>query len=193
MATTWVHGAQRRKLVATTVVSLDGVLLGPDAMTAGPTGLPSAGWPDPRGLAAVSRLMGARVGRFGCVLMGRRTYDALASVPRAAADGVLADLDVYVASRGTPAGSPGPLAARWLGPDAIEAVTALKRDARGDIILLGSRGLARSLRAAELIDEHALLIHPVVLSRGRHLFDEGDVLRGMRLVSSMRRHRATSS
>jgi dihydrofolate reductase len=67
--------------------------------------------------------------------------------------------------------------ARVTSGDMAESVHKLKGEAGGEIIILGSPGLARVLREADLIDEYRIVIHPMLVSTGPMLF--GD--RGARL------------
>ncbi|WP_424452406.1 dihydrofolate reductase family protein [Paenibacillus pinisoli] len=41
----------------------------------------------------------------------------------------------------------------------------------GDIVIFGSPTLVRSLANANLIDEYQIVMHPVVVNVGEHLFD----------------------
>lgn len=54
----------------------------------------------------------------------------------------------------------------------LEDVRALKEKPGGDIGMTGSVTLTRSLLEAGLLDELGLLIHPLVIGSGKHLFDE---------------------
>jgi dihydrofolate reductase len=67
--------------------------------------------------------------------------------------------------------------------DAVDTVARLKAADVGDLAILGSGALVRSLAAAGLIDEYVLIIHPVVLGTGRRMFD--GVHQQLRLVSSL--------
>lgn len=60
--------------------------------------------------------------------------------------------------------------ARLARRDAVGEVAALKRDHGKDIIIQNSTRLARSLIAADLVDELALVIAPVAVGNGRALF-----------------------
>jgi dihydrofolate reductase len=60
--------------------------------------------------------------------------------------------------------------ARLARRDAAEEVAALKRGGGKDIIIQNSTRLARSLLEADLVDELALVVAPVVAGKGRALF-----------------------
>ena len=59
--------------------------------------------------------------------------------------------------------------ATFLTVNVIDEVTKLKS---GDenLVVYGSGRLAEALRAADLVDEHRLLVCPIVLGEGRRLF-----------------------
>jgi dihydrofolate reductase len=54
--------------------------------------------------------------------------------------------------------------------DAASAVAELRRREGKDLVIMGSGKLTRSLVEAGLIDEFVLLIHPLILGKGRRLF-----------------------
>ncbi len=64
------------------------------------------------------------------------------------------------------------------------AVAALKEELAGNIVVLGSGQLARTLMEHDLVDEYGLTIHPLLLGPGKRLFDEASGMRPMRLVDS---------
>ncbi len=59
------------------------------------------------------------------------------------------------------------------GDDAIEQLAALRAESDGDIGV-GGATLATELLKAKLLDELLLFTHPVILGRGRPLFDAND-------------------
>lgn len=69
------------------------------------------------------------------------------------------------------------------GPLAVE-VAKLKQLSGKDIGVEGSPSLARSLLQNGLIDELTLMIHPVVVGRGKRLFKDGSELKRLKLVHS---------
>lgn len=58
--------------------------------------------------------------------------------------------------------------------EAIDAVVALKRNGGGDLVVLGSGELVRSLARAGLVDVYTLSIHPLTLGTGTKLFGTGE-------------------
>jgi dihydrofolate reductase len=71
-----------------------------------------------------------------------------------------------------------------LGGDVVAAVAALKSDAGLDLQIIGSGNLIRTLQAAALIDEYNVWTFPVVLGRGKRLFEAGAKPGALRLVAS---------
>ncbi|MCM0676660.1 dihydrofolate reductase family protein [Micromonospora phytophila] len=58
--------------------------------------------------------------------------------------------------------------------DLAEEITALKREAGGDLLLTGGADLAGALTGLGLIDEYHLVVHPVVLGGGKPVFTAKD-------------------
>lgn len=70
------------------------------------------------------------------------------------------------------------------GDDVFSQVAVLKRQPGGDIYVTGSADLVKGLMEHDLVDEYQLLVFPVILGSGKHLFRDGIDLRPLRLVSS---------
>jgi dihydrofolate reductase len=60
-----------------------------------------------------------------------------------------------------------------LGPDVIAAVTELKARPGRELTIMGSGELIGTLMQHQLVDEFLLIVHPLVLGRGRRLFAAG--------------------
>lgn len=60
---------------------------------------------------------------------------------------------------------------RLTGSTIEEQITDLKKSDGGDIVIIGSPTLVRSLADANLIDEYQIQVAPVVVHVGEHLFD----------------------
>jgi dihydrofolate reductase len=71
-----------------------------------------------------------------------------------------------------------------LSGDAVAAVSKLKQQTPGDIVIYGSLRLVRTLTEHDLVDEWRLMVYPVVLGEGEHLFGEAGAIRPLRLVST---------
>ena len=57
--------------------------------------------------------------------------------------------------------------------DVADAVTTLKQEVKGDILVAGSGTLVRSLTEAGLVDRFNLMMFPMVLGAGKRLFADG--------------------
>jgi len=66
----------------------------------------------------------------------------------------------------------------------VEEIAKLKRQPGRDITILGSGTLVRSLLQEDLLDELSLMVHPVVLGSGKRLFEEGSDRKTLELVDS---------
>ena len=71
-----------------------------------------------------------------------------------------------------------------LDGDAVEAVSKLKAEADGEIVVHGSARLVQALIEHDLVDELRLMLFPVVLGRGKRLFGETTGKKSLRLVES---------
>ena len=68
--------------------------------------------------------------------------------------------------------------------DVVDEVSKLKQELNGEIVVLGSPQLARTLIEHDLVDELRLMIYPVVLGAGARLFGETSDKKPMRLVDT---------
>jgi dihydrofolate reductase len=177
-----------RKVIVHNSLTLDGVMQAPgrpDEDTRG--GFERGGWATPYFDEMMGRAAAQSSGT--ALLLGRRTYQDFASVwPHMPADNpfteVINSTRKYVAS--TTLTEP----LEWnnshlLNGDAVEAVTGLRAETGGDLVILGSGMLVRSLMRRDLIDEFVLLIHPLVLGSGRRMFDDSGTFAALQLVSAV--------
>jgi dihydrofolate reductase len=178
---------EMRKVIVNEWMTLDGVMQAPgyaDEDTTG--GFEHGGW-HLRHFDDISRKwVVAGYEQAGGFLLGRRTYESLASYwPNAAEEEQavarpLNTLPKYVAS----ATLTDPL--QWqnstvLRGDVAEAVAALKRKDGDDLHVIGSSELTRTLAEHDLIDEFRVMIDPVVVG-GKRIFRDDGVLRPLRLA-----------
>jgi dihydrofolate reductase len=68
--------------------------------------------------------------------------------------------------------------------DVAEAVSNLKQEVHGDIVVHGSAQLVQTLLDHDLVDELRLMVFPVVLGSGKRLFGETSEKKPLRLVDS---------
>ena len=168
------------KIVISENVSLDGVIEDPT----GAEGLSVGGWfwETDRGEDGEQFTLEKTL-RTEALLLGRRTYEFFAAT-WPSRDGELADkmnsLPKYVVS--STLEDPGWNNSTLLKGDVVDEVSKLKQELDGEIVVLGSPQLARTLIEHDLVDELRLMIYPVVLGAGARLFGETSDKKPMRLV-----------
>lgn len=72
----------------------------------------------------------------------------------------------------------------FLNGDLVEEVKKLKKENGPDIQVYGSANLAQTLLKNDLIDEMWLKIFPVLLGKGKKLFDEGTIPAAFKLTDT---------
>jgi dihydrofolate reductase len=175
-----------RKVIASTFVSLDGVMQapgGPEEDTAG--GFKFGGWTFHHWDEVMGEAMGATFNAPFDLLLGRKTYDIFAAHwPHIENDPIAESFNAvtkYVATR-----SDRPLT--WKNSvalrDAATDVARLKQQDGPTLLIQGSSDLIQTLLANDLIDEFRLLVFPVVLGGGKKLFGGGALPIGLKLLES---------
>jgi dihydrofolate reductase len=66
----------------------------------------------------------------------------------------------------------------------VEELARLKQQPGQDILVFGSAMLGQSLLEADLIDEYRLLVHPIVMGRGKRPFKDGLATTKLTLVKT---------
>lgn len=175
-----------RKLVVGTFLSVDGVMQSPgmpEEDTEG--GFDLGGWQVPLFDDEVGAAVGGWMAEMDALLLGRKTYEIFAGFWPHADDPMadrLNDVQKYVASRTL-------RSVEWqnttlLSGDAADAVRELKQQDGGEIHVTGSGDLVQTLIRHGLVDEFRLIVHPVLLGRGKRLFADGTVPTGLELAQS---------
>jgi dihydrofolate reductase len=172
------------KIVISTNVSLDGVVQDPD----GQEGFRLGGWFGQFGgkdLEQWAKVELEEALGTEALLLGRRSEEWFAT-RWASRTGEWADrlnsLPKYVVS--STLQEP-----RWnnstvLRGDVVSAVSKLKQELAGEIVVYASYQLARMLIKHDLVDELRLVVYPVVLGAGERLFGETSDKKPMRLVGT---------
>jgi dihydrofolate reductase len=177
------------KISATLSMSLDGVVQAPgrpDEDTR--DGFDRGGWAAPYNDDVMAQRMGDDMASSGAMLFGRRTYQDFHGYWPQQTDNpftpYLNQVTKYVVSNTLSEPLPWQNSVLLSG-DAADSVAALKAEPGPDLAIVGSAQLVSSLLPAKLIDRLVLLIHPLVLSQGRRLFDERGPGTDFELVDSL--------
>ena len=176
------------KLVLMEFLSLDGVCQGPGAPDEDTSdGFTRGGWFVPYLEQTFMQTVSGWVGQADAFLFGRRTYESFArdwpkmDDPNDPIASKMNGLPKYVASHSMKDASWAPTTI--LSGDIAARVADLKETPGRELQIHGSGRLAHSLLEAGLIDELRLVVAPVVLGKGRKLFQHGAMPAGFKLVS----------
>ena len=178
-----------RKLVVQQFVTIDGVMQAPGTKeedTRG--GFDYGGWQLPYYDGIIVESMLERYAAADSLLFGRRTYENFAAYwPSAPDDGnpFVKEMNrfvKYVVAR-------QPVDLSWensfqIHPPVPEAIGQLKRQPGKDILVLGSGELVQTLVEHRLVDEFVLMVAPLVLGKGKRLFEGNLPKQELKLVSS---------
>ena len=161
-----------RKLVAFTIVSLDGYFAGPNG---------EIDWfktSDDEDNAFAHE----QADPASTLIFGRTTYEMMKSfwpAPFAIQGdpviaGVMNNAQKIVFSRTMKPEEDGPVwkNVRVIREMSAESIQHLKEEPGGDMVILGSGSIVRQLANLGLIDEFGLLVNPIVLGAGKYLFKD---------------------
>ncbi|MBA3655309.1 MAG: dihydrofolate reductase [Actinobacteria bacterium] len=178
------------RIVLSNFMSLDGVVQAPGGREEDTDGgFALGGWSmpyfDPE---AMGSAIGEAMSSTEALLFGRRTWQTMAAAWLERAGDEFADhmnnIPKYVASRTLSQAELTWSNSTLLAPDdAMGAVAELREREGGDIQVMGSGTLAKSLIANDLIDEYLLMIEPILLGGGKRLFPDDGRARPLELVS----------
>jgi dihydrofolate reductase len=164
-----------RKIIAGLFMSLDGVVESPEQ------------WQTPYFNDEMGQVVGAQMAESDTLLLGRRTYQEFAGFwPNQPDDAPFAD---YMNTIPKLVVSTTLDTLEWenstlLKGNVAEELGALKQQPGKNLNIAGSGTLVRYLLRQNLLDELQLLVCPVVVGRGRHLFQDGGDIKRLTLVNS---------
>lgn len=156
-----------RKIIVAEFVSLDGIIEDPG----GGEKYEYGGWTNPYFNDEIEKVISEDFSRSDAFLLGRLTYQGFAAV-WPSRTGELADemngRPKYVVSEKLKK-------AEWnnstlIKGNIVEEIAKLKQQLGRDILIVGSGALISTLSQSGLIGEYSLLVYPLVLGRGKHLF-----------------------
>jgi dihydrofolate reductase len=173
-----------RKVVVSEFVSLDRVMEDPS-------------WESPFRGEEQEKFKFAELALADALLLGRKTYERFAAAwpvmmehyedPRRKALGEYTDMmngyPKHVVST-TLQESLGWNNSTLIKGDVAEEVEELKQQEGKDILVFGSAQLVRTLMEHDLIDEYRLMVFPIIVGKGKHLFEDGEDGRILELVDS---------
>ena len=175
-----------RQIIALNHVTLDGVIQSGGSPHEDPTGgFTQGGWTIPfrseDGGKAVLEVMS----RPFDLLLGRRTYEIWAAFWPDATHPVANAINKatkYVVTKSL-------VSLDWenshrLGSDVVDEIRRLKASSGPDLHIWGSSQLLQTLIAAQLVDEFRVWVYPVVLGKGKRLFEDGVPPFALTLVES---------
>ncbi|KOG30194.1 MULTISPECIES: dihydrofolate reductase family protein [Streptomyces] len=180
------------RIVITEFMSLDGVVQapgGPKEDTDG--GFANGGWTGPFfDPEVVGGAFAEATERAEALLFGRRTWQTMAGAWPARAGDPFADrmnaIPKYVVSQ-----TLGEADLTWNnttlipGDKALARLRELHQAPGGDLLVMGSPSLVRTLLAEDLADELRLIVMPVLLGGGKSLFPTDGAMRTLELVSTV--------
>jgi len=176
-----------RELIAITQLTLDGIMQGPGGPEEDPSsGFTYGGWAMPFGDDAINQAIGETIAGEFDMLLGRRTYEIFAAYwPNQGSNPIAKAFNKatkYVVTRSLDQ-------LDWensqpIGGDVVDEVRRLKASDGPALHIWGSSELLQTLIAAEFVDEYRIWVYPVVLGKGRRLFENGVPPRGLVLVET---------
>jgi dihydrofolate reductase len=175
-----------RKLIVSTFMTLDGVMQAPGGPEEDPDGdFEHGGWAFGYWDEVVDEAMHAAMAKPFDLLLGRKTYEIFAAHwahSDEPAAGPLNAATKYVASRTLES-------VEWQNSQLLEgplaeAVNAVKAQDGPNIQVQGSANLVQSLHADGLVDELNVWTFPVVLGKGKRLFEPGIPAGGLEVIDT---------
>ncbi len=150
-----------RKIVVTEFLSLDGIMEHP-------------AWTFPYWNDEIAKFKGEETSASDALLLGRVTYQGFAAAwPESTDEGAdyFNSVRKYVVS--TTLETVEWNNSRLINDNIVAAITNLKQQDGKDITVHGSATLVQTLMRHDLVDRYRLLVYPVVLGKGKRLFQEG--------------------
>lgn len=175
-----------RKLIATTQMTLDGVMQAPGAPEEDPTGgFEIGGWSVGYFDEVLGQQVGEAMARPFDLVLGRRTYEIFAAhwpYDKGPIGARMNTATKHVASRSLDG-------VDWVNSKLIEgdvaaAVAKLKEEDGPELQVMGSSELLQTLLPTGLIDEFRLWIFPVIAGSGKRPFGDGASPAGLQLTKS---------
>ncbi len=188
-----------RKIIVVEFMSLDGVTQAPGGPQEDISGeFKFGGWLVPYGDQDLNEALKISYGAPYDLLLGRRTYDIFAGHWPKVAEGMKGknvdeseinfarDFNAcikYVATH-------SPESLGWknsesLGNNIVKTIESIKRTGDKNLLVVGSSNLTHTLLTHDLVDELHIYMAPIILGKGKRLFDEHSKPRAFKLTRSV--------
>jgi dihydrofolate reductase len=132
------------------------------------------GWTMPYWNDEIATFKGEETLASDALLLGRVTYQGFAAAwPESADEGApyMNSVRKYVVSRTLT--SAGWNNSTLIKDNVVAEISRLKQQEGEDILVYGSGTLVQTLAQNDLVDRYRLLVYPVVLGKGKRLFEAG--------------------
>lgn len=173
------------KIIVLEFITLDGVMQapgGPEEDTSGD--FKYGGWTVPYFDDFSGKVMAKQMAGKYDLLLGRKTFEIFASYWPKHTDGwpQINIITKYVASNSLKKHE-------WdnsvfLNGDIVGKIKKLKKEKGSDIQVYGSGNLIQTLLKNDLVDELWLKIFPIILGKGKRLFEDGVIPAAFKLIES---------
>ncbi len=179
------------RIVISEFISLDGVVQAPGGAEEDTDGgFAHGGWTHPFfDPEVVGGTFADALGKAEALLFGRRTWQTMAAAwPERAGDPFADQMNAIPKHVVTSTLGPDELTwhntTRIPGAEAVTRIRELHRADGGDLLVMGSPTLARTLLSEGLVDELRLMIMPILLGGGKSIFPEDGTLHTLELIST---------
>lgn len=177
-----------RKLIVLSFITLDGVIQAPGGPEEDPTGgFKHGGWVFPYFDGFLGKVMDKQMQGPFDLLLGRKTYEIFAAYWPYVKDDPIADkfnsAKKYVVSTTL-------MKLDWANSVLItdnvpQEIRKIKEQDGPELQVYGSGNFIQTLLKHDLVDEFWLKIFPITLGGGKHLFAEGTIPVGFKLLESV--------
>ncbi|AQU77119.1 dihydrofolate reductase family protein [Priestia megaterium] len=162
-----------RKIVVSMYMSLDGVMEEP-------------AWTMPYFNEEVAKFQSDLLFDSEALLLGRVTYEGFAAAwPSMTDEEGFADkmnsMPKFVTSRTL---GQAEWNATLIKSNVTDEIFKLKQEPGQNLLIYGSSDLVNTLIQEDLIDEYHLIVHPIILGKGKRLFKDGIDAKSLKLVNS---------
>lgn len=178
-----------RKIIVITQMTVDGVMQGPGGPEEDPSnGFTHGGWAMHFGDEVMMQVLHETIAGEFDLLLGRRTYEIWDSYWPNHGDNPIGKAfntaTKYVVTRTLD--RLGWKNSQRISGDVVDEIGRLKASAGPELHTWGSSALLQTLIAADLVDEYRMWVAPVVLGKGKRLFENAVPPRRLSLVDTQR-------